>query len=117
MAQRIIPPPSPMKRPTMRRRSLSGSLLLLLVLVLASPAAVPHHVAAQDQTQYALDVRAGYGGAYRLGEWFPVIVNIGNDGPDLHGMLEWSFPGQLGEQVFRQAIDLPRGSRKRVTLE
>jgi hypothetical protein len=101
----------------MRRRSLSASLLLLLVLVLASPAAVPHHAAAQDQTQYALDVRAGYGGAYRLGEWFPVVVNIGNDGADLRGMLEWSFPGQLGEQVFRQAIDLPRGSRKRVTLE
>ena len=37
--------------------------------------------------------------------------------PDLHGVLEWSFTGPAGEQVFRQAIDLPRGSRKRVTLD
>ena len=61
--------------------------------------------------------RAGYAGIYRLGEWFPLTISIGNDGPDLRGVLEWSFIGQPGEQVFRQAIDLPSGSRKRVMLE
>jgi hypothetical protein len=74
-------------------------------------------VAAQDETPITLDVRAGFAGAYRLGEWFPVSVSIGNDGPDLRCVLEWSFPGQLGEQTFRQSIDLPRGSRKHVTLD
>jgi hypothetical protein len=101
----------------MRRRFVPYLLLLLFTAALAGPACRPARAAAQDQTQFTLDVRAGYDGMYRLGEWFPVIVNIGNDGPDLRGVLEWSFPGQLGEQVFRRTIDLPRGSRKRVTLE
>ena len=98
------------------RRGLSTSLLLLVAL-LAVAASAPARVVAQVQPPITLDVRVGYEGTYRLGEWFPVSVSIGNDGPDLRGVLEWSFTGQSGEQVFRQAIDLPRGSRKRVTLE
>ncbi len=99
------------------RRGLSTWLLLLVFAVLAVAASAPARVVAQDQPPITLDVRVGYEGAYRLGEWFPVSVSIGNDGPDLRGVLEWSFTGQSGEQVFRQAIDLPRGSRKRVTLD
>jgi hypothetical protein len=98
------------------RRGLLTWLLLLLFGLLAAAAGVPAWV-AQAQPPITLDVHAGYGGAYRLGEWFPVIISIGNDGPDLRGVLEWSFAGQPGEQVFRQAIDLPSGSRKRVTLD
>jgi hypothetical protein len=74
-------------------------------------------VSAQDQTQYTLDVHAGYDGMYRVGEWFPITIDIGNDGPDMRGALEWSFAGQSDEPVFRRTIDLPRGSRKRVTIE
>ncbi|PMP79601.1 MAG: hypothetical protein C0183_14435, partial [Roseiflexus castenholzii] len=75
-------------------------------------------VAAQEQGfGLTLTLRPGYGGAYRLGEWFPVIVEVANDGRDLRGMLEWSFPGSPGQPVFRHGIDLPRGSRKRVTLD
>ncbi|ABU56980.1 hypothetical protein [Roseiflexus castenholzii] len=75
-------------------------------------------VAAQEQGfGLTLTLRPGYGGAYRLGEWFPVIVEVANDGRDLRGMLEWSFPGSPGQPVFRHEIDLPRGSRKRVTLD
>ena len=92
------------------------SLLLFAVLAVAASASA-RVVAAQAQPPITLDVRVGYEGVYRLGEWFPVRVSIGNDGPDLRGVLEWSFTGQADEQVFRQAIDLPRGSRKRVTLE
>jgi hypothetical protein len=95
------------------RRGLLTSLLLLLLAAASAPA----RVAAQDQSPITLDVHAGFEGAYRLGEWFPIGVSIGNDGPDLRCVLEWSFPGQLGEQIFRQVIDLPRGSRKLVTIE
>jgi hypothetical protein len=101
----------------MRRRFISRLLVLLFAAALAGLASGAARVAAQDQTQFTLDVRAGYDGTYRLGEWFPITVDIGNDGPDLRGVLEWSFPGQLGEQVFRRTIDLPRGSHKRLTLE
>ena len=71
---------------------------------------------AQEQSPFTLDVRAGYEGVYRIGDWFPVIVEVGNSGPDISAALEWSFPGQLDEQVFRQQVDLPSGSRKRVSM-
>jgi hypothetical protein len=99
------------------RRGLSTWLLLLVFASLPVVASAPARVVAQDQPPITLDVRVGYEGAYRVGEWFPVSVSIGNDGPDLRGVLEWSFTGQADEQVFRQVIDLPRGSRKRVMLE
>jgi hypothetical protein len=99
------------------RRGRLASLLLFLFAVLAVAASASARVLAQVQPPITLDVRVGYDGTYRLGEWFPVSVSIGNDGPDLRGVLEWSFTGQSGEQIFRQAIDLPRGSRKRVTLD
>jgi hypothetical protein len=90
--------------------------LLVLFLGLLSFAAWP--AAAQEQApNIRVDVRAAYDGAYRAGEWFPVYVTVTNDGPDLRGSLEWSFPGQRSEPTFQRAIDLPRGSSKRYTLE
>ncbi|MBK9714215.1 MAG: hypothetical protein IPO81_23350 [Kouleothrix sp.] len=100
----------------MRRREIVW-LLLWLAAALLSGAVAPGRARAQDQSPLTLDVRAGYEGAYRIGEWFPVTVEIGNDGPDISAVLEWSFPGQPDEQAFRQEVDLPRGSRKRVMLQ
>ncbi|MDZ4720861.1 MAG: hypothetical protein SH847_20580 [Roseiflexaceae bacterium] len=74
---------------------------------------------AQAQSQpiaVTLDAHAGYGGAYRAGEWFPVIIDVANDGPDLRGELVWELPGQRNEPSFRYSVDLPRGSRKRITI-
>jgi hypothetical protein len=87
--------------------------ILLLGAVAALAGATP--AAAQDALAIT-DVQAGYDGAYRLGDWFPVTMTIANDGPDVRGVVEWSFPGR-DESTFRRAIDLPRGSRKRVTLD
>lgn len=61
-------------------------------------------------------VQAAFDGTYRAGEWFPVDVQIANDGPDVRGVLEWRFPGQNEEMSFQREIELPRGARKRVTL-
>jgi hypothetical protein len=97
------------------RRHLN-ELLLALVLVLVGAAGAPARVAAQEQPALSIDVSAGYEGTYRIGEWFPVSIDVSNNGPDASGVLEWNFPGQDDEQVFRQQIDLPRGSRKRITL-
>jgi hypothetical protein len=72
---------------------------------------------AQDVPAITVEVQAGYDGAYRLGEWFPVVVTIANDGPDVRGVLEWRFAGRPDEPAFQRPIDLPRGSRKRVTLD
>jgi hypothetical protein len=92
--------------------------LLLIVFASFGALVVPRSVAAQtDAPGITIDVRAGYGGSYRAGEWFPVVVDLANDGADIRGELEWSFPGQRNEPVFRSTIDLPRGSRKRVALD
>lgn len=89
-----------------------AAMVALICALLAGP------VAAQEQGfGVTLTLRPGYAGAYRLGEWFPVTVEVANDGRDLRGVLEWSFPGAQSQPVFRRAVDLPRGSRKRVTLD
>ncbi|MFN8567732.1 MAG: hypothetical protein U0Z44_09485 [Kouleothrix sp.] len=101
-----------MLRRSVRRRA--ATLLALLLMLLGAAAGVR----AQGQTPITInDVRAGYEGAYRLGEWFPVVVDVSNAGPDLRAVLEWSLPGRFDEPVFQRTIDLPRGSRKRVVLE
>ena len=72
---------------------------------------------AQDEPSITLNIQAGYDGAYRLGDWFPVVVTVANDGPDVRGVLEWRFSGRDDEPTFQRSIDLPRGSRKRVTID
>jgi hypothetical protein len=89
-------------------------LLLGLVLVSLLPIAGPQAVLAQAPLSFT--VRAGYDGTYRIAEWFPVEVEISNNGPDLRAVIEWSFPGQSNEESFQRAVDLPRGSQKRVVL-
>lgn len=91
-------------------------ILALLLLALAAPL-LPTPLAAQQQPGLTLEVRAGHDGAgfYRVGHWFPVSVIAANDGGDLRGVIEWRFPGDEGA-TFRQAIDLPRGARKQITM-
>lgn len=91
-------------------------LRAVLIALLCVLPVVP--VAAQEQVAgLTLTLRPGYAGAYRLGEWFPITVDVANDGRDIQGVLEWSFPGWQNQPLFRRTIDLPRGSRKRVMLE
>lgn len=90
-----------------------AAILLLILAALLSPAAQ----AQENAPGLRVEVQAGYGGVYHAGEWFPVQVTIANDGPDLRGMLELTFPGQRNEQTFRREIDLPRGSSKRFSIE
>lgn len=91
-------------------------LRAVLIALLCVLPVVP--VAAQEQVAgLILTLRPGYAGAYRLGEWFPITVDVANDGRDIQGVLEWSFPGWQNQPLFRRTIDLPRGSRKRVMLE
>jgi hypothetical protein len=89
---------------------------VLILAVLSGMVAPVAPIAAQDQPPIRIEINAGYAGAYRIAEWFPVEVNIANDGPDVRGVLEWDFPGQFNESTFQSTIDLPRGSQKRVTL-
>ncbi len=91
-------------------------LLLLALMLLGGAAFSAQPLQAQDDAPIRLDVRAGYDQHYHLNQWFPVVVTISNDGPDIQGVLEWNFPGINNSTAFQRAIDLPRGSRKSVTL-
>jgi hypothetical protein len=90
---------------------------IIVLLGIAAALAGVSRTAAQGQSAITIEVQAGYDGAYRLGEWFPVAITIANDGPDVQGMLEWRFAGRPDEPTFQHPIDLPRGSRKRVTMD
>ncbi len=109
---------------TRKRQQSSGSVfrhwqtaagvLLLWALLIAWASVSP--AAAQQQSPVDLDVQAGYGGSYRVSQWFPVTIIAGNDGPDIRGVLEWSYPGESENLIYRHTIDLPRGARKRITM-
>ncbi len=85
--------------------------LLLLLALLAST--TPHALA--QAPAITLAARVGFEGQYRGGEWFPVTVDVTNDGPDLRGTLVWQF-STLNEPRFGRAIELARGARQRLTI-
>lgn len=99
----------------------SRALFLLLAgcwLLLLPPST--RHAAAQNQEQdpsspFQLDVEVGFDNAYRQNRWVPITVMVSNNGPDVQGLIEWSFPG-LGSHPVQREIDLPRGSHKRLHL-
>lgn len=59
------------------------------------------------------DVFLGYDNTVRTMSWFPVSVEVFNDGPSFDGSIEVS-PGQLGGQRQRYQVELPTGTRKRI---
>ena len=95
------------------RLLLSGLLFLLLVITL------PSHVDAQSVSPLiTLEAVAGFDGYYREQSWFPVRVQISNDGGDARGRLlvrpETSGAGIPGP--YSTLIDLPGGARQSATL-
>lgn len=96
-----------------RYRMSIAFLLILLCLSLITP--TPGFAQDELDPNIRVDIEAGFEGSYRTGDWFPVTVEIANEGVDIQGVLEWSFPAQ-DDDVFRQVIDLPRGSRKRIVM-
>jgi hypothetical protein len=77
----------------------------------------PQVLHAQGQgSPISFTVDAGFQGYYRLYSWFPVHFTIENDGPDIQGILEWNFPDSSTNMLFQREIELPRGSRKQVTM-
>ena len=61
------------------------------------------------------DVFMGFSGKARNGEWFPVTVEIENDGPTFSGEIEIK-PSSFNEQSIRYKIELPNNTRKRLSI-
>ncbi len=72
---------------------------------------------AQTEGTVTLDVAPGLDGYCRESSWFPVLLTLENDGPDLEGLVVITLPGSTGGEVgYAQNIFLPRQSRKEVRL-
>src|SRR5688572_692548 len=64
-------------------------------------------------------VRAGFDGYVQSDTWVPITVTVTNDGDSVNGELRVTVEGFAtgsGRVVYTRPIDLPRGSRKQVTL-
>jgi tetratricopeptide (TPR) repeat protein len=62
-----------------------------------------------------LDVFAGYDGKVHAGSWFPVAIEVFNDGATLEGSFE-VLGGRFGNQEQRFKEQLPGGTRKRFLM-
>jgi hypothetical protein len=70
---------------------------------------------AQSDTGVTIDATMGYEAAYRTGDWFPVVVELGNTGADLSGQLVWRGPD--GSSRVATLVELPRGARQRIVVD
>jgi len=98
-----------------------SQLLILLLLGWLTleiyPLFRPLSASAQTEPAIKLEMlQVGYDGSYHQGDWFPLTVLASNEGPDLHGLLEWQFLNEDDPTKFQREIELPRGSQKRLTL-
>ncbi|NTU84976.1 MAG: hypothetical protein HGA45_37365, partial [Chloroflexales bacterium] len=93
-------------------RSLVPIRRVLLALVIAAALLAP--ISARSQAAVTLTASPAFEGNYTLGTWLPVDVQLRNDGPPLKAVVAAALP----EATFRnvQAIDLPGGAEKRLTL-
>lgn len=70
-----------------------------------------------------MQVQAGFNSRFRDGNWAPIQVALSNDGPDFNGKVSvnssslFSGPGNSGSTyTYQQAVSLPNGAQKQVTL-
>jgi len=62
------------------------------------------------------DVFLGYDGIVPEASWFPIVIEVDNDGPTFTGLVEITG-GNLNEsQPVRLAVELPSGTLKRLTI-
>lgn len=95
-------------------RTMRRAKALLLTLVLACLGSLPSALPARAALQF--DVFAGYDGSIREASWFPMIIEVFNDGPSFNAIIEVSG-GQFGTEQIRQVpIELPTNTRKRVVV-
>jgi hypothetical protein len=71
------------------------------------------------QARIQFDIFPGYGdvasGVVRAGAWYPVGVEVFNDGPGFDAVIELSA-GQFGGASQRVALELPTNTRKRFVI-
>src|ERR1051325_11732967 len=72
--------------------------------------------ALQVSAAIQFDVFVGYDGVTRESSWFPVAIEVHNDGPSFNGVIELSSSQFGGEPDRRIPIELPTNTRKRLVV-
>ncbi|HLG62662.1 MAG TPA: hypothetical protein VKY19_12055 [Ktedonosporobacter sp.] len=109
-------------------RVLIGVCLALALTLLLLPLSASAHAIYQSSLLTipaagpTMQAQAGFSSRYRDGNWIPVQVTLSNNGPDFNGKVSvnTSTPFGAGNSgstyIYQQAVSLPNGSQKQVTL-
>jgi hypothetical protein len=73
-------------------------------------------LAFQVSATIQFDVFVGYDGVTREASWFPVAIEVHNDGPSFNGIIELSSSQFGGEPDRRIPVELPTNTRKRLVV-
>lgn len=98
-------------------RSLTSLIVFVLLLAVVWPAASVQAAPATQADAIQLDARVGFDGYVQSGAWAPITVTASNDGPDVLAEVRVTADPFTGTRThYTRPLDLPRGSRKQVTL-
>ena len=86
-------------------RRLARWLALFVAMAFAGP----------SLAKIQFDVFPGHDGVARSGGWYPVWIEVFNDGPGFDAVVEVGS-GQMGGLVQRMAVELPTNTRKRLAF-
>lgn len=100
----------PIKKVIRQAAFFAGLRALSLCLLFLFAAALPL------RADLRFDPFLGYDGILPENSWFPITCEIYNDEPAFTGTIEISGQDFGGGQVRRMVVDLPTGTRKRVTI-
>lgn len=81
----------------------------------ASPAATSDPVATGD-APFTIRATPAFGGAFKIGEWLPIDVEIENHGPDTRVEIRATTGPGGSATTFVVPVELPAGTRKNVAL-
>lgn len=99
-----------------------GVRVLALPLMMALMALFPFSAAASTPRQQPaaplqMEVRIGFDGYVQSGAWTPIVITASNGGDDLSAEVRVESTSLAGARaVYIRPLDLPRNSRKQVTL-
>jgi hypothetical protein len=68
------------------------------------------------KAELQFDIFLGYDGVVREAAWFPIAVEVFNDGPSFNATVEISMGSIAADQVREVPIELPTNTRKRLTV-
>ena len=101
----------------MLKRICAIIISVLVIGLLGSGNVYAAPVPQQTTSPLTLDIRVGFDGYIQPSTWVPVTIVASNNGPDFSGELRIQVDALAsGRTFYTYLIDLPRGSRKQVTL-